>query len=313
MFHGPEVVVNKVLVAVFFLGGTPALGSEEATFGAAAAIQHRRVAELAGDQLDYRAGGPAVVLTAKSAGPSATLARVEWASTLQSNGAKSWTGRLEAERRQSWGSFYAGSRVALGGEGVRDDPEAGLIYAEASWAPVAGLKLQAGPARLRVTVGVPAVGGMVRPGCTMLAPDLLDATPSLAEKARIPAAIHVTGPWNHPAIDFTGRARWQLEHGEAWVAVRTTVERADVGHLERKMTTVQPEVGWSWGGRGGESADKSEVMVPQIDVLAPTAVVPAVEVVVPPVVPPVDETPAEEPASDEMPPADTGASEDPVP
>ena len=55
MFHGPEVVVNIVLVAVFLMGGTRASADDGPSIGAAAAIQHRRVAELAGDHLDYRA------------------------------------------------------------------------------------------------------------------------------------------------------------------------------------------------------------------------------------------------------------------
>lgn len=322
MFHGPEVVVNIVLVAVFLMGGTRASADDGPSIGAAAAIQHRRVAELAGDHLDYRAGGPAVVVTARSAGPSPMSGRVQWASTRQSDGGDSWTGRIEAERRQAWGPFYAGSRISLGGEGMRHDPEAGLTFAEASWAPIAGMKLHAGPAKVRVALGIPAIGGMVRPGCTKLAPDLLDATPTLAEKAEIPAAIYVTGPWNHPAIDVTGKARWQLDSGEAWVAVRTTVERADIGHLERKMMTIQPELGWSWGGRAEREEDMREDAVPVLDLLVPVPVEDPVgaedphgaeEALEPPVEEPAAEAPPPSPAVDAPAPAPEPAGEAPPP
>ncbi len=261
--------MNRMLAAVFLLGGGPAYAGNETTFGAAAAVQHRRVTRLAGDHIDYRASGPAVVLTVNGATPSLTRGRAEWASTTRSDGTKAWTGRLEAERSQSWGRLYAGSRIGLGGEGTRDDPRAGLTYLEASWAPVAGLVLDTGPTNVRLSVSIPAVSGMVRPGCTMLAPDVLDATTPLSKAPHIPVALYATGPWNHPAIDFTGHARWQLDHGEVWAAVRTSFERANIGHLQRTMTSVLPEVGWSWGGRGGESAAPLEDRESSVDVEVP--------------------------------------------
>lgn len=229
------------------------------------------------------------------------------------SGDSHWMARLEIERQHVAGPFYIGGRVSLEGEGTE---RMGVCSNRVQLAPTAGVRFDAGPARVRIGAGLPALGVLARPGRTALHPDLLDTTWS--SRVQVPAALYATGPWNAPAVDLTGRASWAVPTGEAWVAVRTTVDRLDVDLIERRVTTVQPEVGFRWGGRPSNtdpSARRSPPLPPVVlppaeaiilvppGVAVPDDLVPTVPLPTAPPVAPEPVAPSEDPAPSEPPPA----------
>lgn len=293
VFHAAEVVVPydsalvcRLIPAALLLSLGWVSTASAGTFGAAVSVQHRKVAELAGDQVQYREGGPGLVLTARGDGRNAPMARLDLAKTHLGAGDAHWMSRLEVERQHAMGPFFVGSRVAFAAEGTEQH---GVCSNHFQFAPTAGMRLDAGPAKVRLSAGTPAVGVLARRGRTALAPDLVDA--QWANKVAVPAALYATGPWNAPAVDLTGRATWAVPTGEAWVAVRTTFDKLDVAAVQRRVTTVQPEVGFRWG-RSKDTPDARDTP----PVMIPPVVVPPVEpvIIVPPgVVPPVLFVPSE--------------------
>ncbi len=231
---------SALWMAVLGVAGSPAAAG---TYGAAVSVQHRKVAQLGGSNVQYREGGPGLVLTARGDGRFAPQARLDLAQTHLESGDEHWMARLELERQHGLGPFVVGSRMSFETEGRKGY---GACSNRVEFSPTAGVRFDAGRARVRVHAGVPALGVMARRGRTALDPHLLDA--EWARSVAIPAALYATGPWNAPAIDLTGRATLALAVGEAWVSVRTTVDRLDIDVVEQRVMTVQPEVGYRWGG-----------------------------------------------------------------
>lgn len=222
--------------------------------GGALSVQSRSLAAVSGPQIQHRSAGPAIAATVGSGRPFGTDLRFDLAQNRAPDANdNTYAAGMSMHMRNRLGPLRWGAKASLRGESLGGAspwstpdalaPRLGRLDVSGT----AGIDTQAGRTHLSLAVGTPVLGVLARPGTTAADPELVRV--AAVQAVSLPVALGVTGPWNAPGLALDASASWDAGPGEAWVAIHTTVERLDIGHLERRLTVVQPEVGWRWGRR----------------------------------------------------------------
>ncbi len=251
--------------------------SAATTVDGAIALQHRSLATQLFERATVRAAGPALSLRVSDAHSEVA---VDLAMSGGPQSSRLWEGAVVQSSHHKWGPMVVGHDWDVQARVGHPCWSMGQV----SFAPSIGLDVPLRTSRVRVMASTPLLGLAALPGTLSTDPRYIPFDVS------VPVVVAPTGPWNTLGVDVVGRWVVDVPAGQLVVAVKTSLDRLDIGDIERKVTTVTPSVGWRWGGRSSGSTH---------DAPTPDDVPPLIDEIA---VPPLPPAPPEPPAPDDAPP-----------